>query len=121
MSKRKVSEHVHQVTLVSWFDRTYPQYSGRLFAVPNGGLRNKLVAMKLKTEGVRRGVPDLFLPVPSNGYHGLFIELKTENGRASAEQKEWLTFLDTMGYKAILCHGFEHASKEITCYLSTTT
>ena len=26
------------------------------------------------------GVPDLFLPVPRNSYHGLYIEMKSEKG-----------------------------------------
>src|SRR3990167_7125439 len=35
-----------------------------LFAIPNGGLRNIRVAMNLKAEGVRAGIPDYFLAVP---------------------------------------------------------
>ena len=48
-----------------------------MFHIPNGGSRNKLEASNLKKQGVKAGVPDLFLPVGRGSYHGLFIELKS--------------------------------------------
>ncbi len=53
-----------------------------MHAIPNGGARgndsqtNKIRGAMLKAEGVKKGVPDIFLPVPLNGYHGLYIEMK---------------------------------------------
>jgi hypothetical protein len=44
--------------------------------VPNDGLRPTVTAARLTTEGVRRGVPDICLPVARGGYHGVYIELK---------------------------------------------
>ena len=64
--------------------------------------------------GVKSGVPDLFYPVPMHGYHGLFIEMKTKTGRASAEQKKWISALETLGYKCIVAKGWEEA-KEALC------
>lgn len=114
------SEHAHQVTLVNWFDKTYLDYSGQLFAIPNGGLRAKAVAVKLAKEGVRRGVPDLMLPVARGGYHGLFIELKKEKGRVTSEQKQWINILNDNGYLAVVCMGHEAAIGIITDYMSDT-
>lgn len=111
------SEHAHQVTLVNWFDKTYLDYSGQLFAIPNGGLRAKAVAVKLAKEGVRRGVPDLMLPVARGGYHGLFIELKKEKGRVTAEQKQWIKTLNDNGYLAVVCFGWTEASEVIKQYM----
>lgn len=112
------SEHAHQVTLVSWFDRNYKEYKGRLFAIPNGGLRAKSVAVKLSAEGVRRGVPDLFLPIPRGCFHGLFIELKSESGRATPEQKDWVEFLAAAGYSANIVRGWESAAGIIKAYMA---
>jgi len=70
-----------------------------------------------KAEGVKKGVPDLCLPVPRGGYHGLYIELKTAKGRATDEQKWWLLKLSLQGYKAVLCKGYEAAVKEILKYM----
>lgn len=33
--------------------------------IPNGGSRNKIEAVRLKAQGVKRGVPDIFLPYPT--------------------------------------------------------
>lgn len=118
MQANTASEHAHQVTLVSWFDRNYPEYAGRLFAIPNGGLRSKAVAVKLSLEGVRKGVPDLFLPVPNIEYIGFFIELKKHSGKVSREQKDWVEYLSSVGYKALIIYGWEDAAKEISHYMN---
>lgn len=56
---------------------------------PNGGRRNKAEAAKLKAMGVRKGIPDLFLPIPRQGYHGLYIETKKiKNGKVSPDQQK---------------------------------
>ena len=112
------SEHAHQVTLMQWFDKRHKKYAGRLIAIPNGGHRAKSVAVKLKAEGVKKGVPDMFLPVASNGYYGLFIELKKIKGRATSEQKEWINNLNEAGYLAVICEGWESASVVILDYLN---
>lgn len=114
------TEHLHQVTLISWFDRTYIELSGRLFAIPNGGLRAKSVAAKLSIEGVRKGVPDLFLPVSRSGFYGLFIELKSEKGRPTKEQNDWVLFLLAQGYMAKVCYGYQEAIDLISGYMKGT-
>lgn len=77
---------------------------GKIFAVPNGGDRNLLVAKKLKAEGVRRGVPDLMLLAPRRGYHGLVIELKVGRNRPTQEQSEWLQWFASQGYYAVTAY-----------------
>ena len=67
--------------------------------------------------GVRPGVPDLFYPVPQDGYHGLFIEMKTATGRLSSEQKKWITALEQLGYKCIVAHGWEQARDALIEYM----
>ena len=113
----KVSEHTHQVNLIKWFDLQYKEFSGRLFAIPNGGQRNIIVAKKLKAEGVRPGVCDLMLPVACGGYHGIFIEMKAEKGRLTETQSDWLSFLNAQNYYATACYGFDEAKNVISTYL----
>ena len=119
MAKVKISEHTHQVNLIKWFDLQYKDYRGRLFSIPNGGKRNIIVAVKLKAEGVRPGVPDLMLPVPAPGYAGLFIEMKTEKGRPTDSQLDWFNFLNEQGYYASVCYGFEDAQEVINDYIKS--
>jgi hypothetical protein len=92
-------EHILQCELVRWFSYKYPQYSKYLFAIPNGGARDVVTGSLLKAEGVKRGVPDLFLAIPSNNFHGLFIEVKTEKGRLSKYQIDMIIALQSKNYK----------------------
>lgn len=69
-----------------------------IFAIPNGGKRSKATAGKLKAEGVRAGVPDLFLPIARGRWHGLFIELKVEGRKRSREQSLWHVKLQEQCY-----------------------
>ena len=52
-------EHQEQKTLIKWCEYKGHPYN-LIFAIPNGGQRHKAVAAKLKAEGVKSGVPDLF-------------------------------------------------------------
>lgn len=89
-----------------------------LFHIPNGGKRGKAEAARLKAEGVSAGVPDLCLPAPRGGYHGLYIELKRiKGGEVSKNQKEWLALLNRQGYFAAVCFGWQEAARAITKYL----
>jgi hypothetical protein len=62
-------------------------------------------------------VPDLCLPVPRLGFHGMFIELKTGKNKPSPEQAEFLDTLAEQGYYAAVCWGAEEAIREIKEYL----
>ena len=71
-----------------------------------------------KAMGVKKGVPDLCLPVARGGFHGLYIEMKTPSGKASAAQRWWVTRLTEQGYRAVVCHGYDAAVAELCWYLS---
>jgi hypothetical protein len=88
-----------------------------MFHIPNGGSRNKLEAANLKKQGVKAGVPDLFLPISRGGYHGLFIELKYGKNKPTEKQAEWLKSLNEQGYAVAVCYGCEEASEKILKYL----
>lgn len=94
-----------------------------LFAVPNGGLRNIIVAAKLKRQGVKRGVPDIIMLCPvfslAEGviFHGLCIEMKAGKNKPSPEQMEWIDFLRKQEYRVVVCWKAEDAIREIETYL----
>jgi hypothetical protein len=95
-----------------------PQIEPFLFAIPNGGLRNKTTAARLKAEGVKPGVPDLFLSLPSGTYHGLYIEMKrSEGGKLSPEQKEMLDRFGGVGYMTVVANGADEALDAVKEYL----
>lgn len=110
-------EQEHVFLWASMEERAYPELA-MLYAIPNGGKRAIKTAVALKKQGVKRGVPDMCLPVARGGYHGLYVELKRQKGgTVSDEQREWIAALNTQGYKAIICHGAEEAIEQIRGYL----
>tara|TARA_B100000408_G_scaffold117945_1_gene96244 strand:+ start:7359 stop:7715 length:357 start_codon:yes stop_codon:yes gene_type:complete len=109
------SEHAEQVTLVNWFRTTYPNV--RIIAIPNGGFRDHNTAKKLKAEGVLPGVPDLFIPE-----WNLWVEMKRQKGgRLSAEQKDWIQYLDACNYAVIVGYGFEDAKEKLIVFARNKT
>jgi hypothetical protein len=114
LPKAKIpTEFYEQVKLVTWLDKMGIRY----YAVPNGGLRSYNEAVKLKRGGVKAGVPDICIPMPFGGCHGLYIELKrTVGGKVSPKQAEWLGFLNEQGHRAVCVKGFEEAKTVVEEY-----
>mgnify|MGYP000943579219 FL=1 len=119
-------EHDEQAALFAWAaanEGRYPELA-LLFAIPNGGHRHPAVAAQLKAEGVRPGVPDVFLPAVRPGpdgrvWGGLFVEMKRadhSNGPTS-EQRLWLERLRNAGYMAAVAYGAAEAIAVIENYL----
>ena len=121
-AKPRELERPHQVALIKWVrmvEDLYPVLR-LLYAVPNGGDRNLRVARKLKAEGVLAGVADLCLPAARRGYHGLYLEMKSETGAATEEQKEFLRSVSAEGYCAVIAQGVEEARETLEWYISIT-
>ena len=110
-------EHRLQVACVQWFRYQYPKHAHNLFAVPNGGKRDKVTAAKLKAEGALAGVADLILLIQSKGYGALLIEMKTSSGRQADSQKAWQKAIETDGYKYVICRSISDFMKEVNSYM----
>lgn len=116
--ERLMNEHNHQKLLVLWFRKTYPQFTGVFFAIPNGGWRDRITAARMKDEGVLPGVPDLFLASPHGGKAGLWLEMKDcIRGRATQAQIAMHGELRAQGYAVEIAHGYDEAKAVITQYL----
>ena len=105
------SESEEQIGFLRWFES---QFAGvRIFHIPNGGRRSISVAKKLKAEGVKAGVPDLYIPE----WH-LWIEMKrVSGGRLSPEQVEWIAYLKRIGDNVIVGKGATDASRQVLAFL----
>lgn len=122
-------EHDEQAALFLWARLSRVRFPELrlMFAIPNGGHRNLLVAKKMKAEGCKAGVPDILLPVARQGHHGLFLEMKTTGNRPkrggkgglSDIQAEWIGDLRAQGYRVEVCYGAEEARNVICEYLTT--
>lgn len=105
------AEAVRFFRVVSLHEAAHPDLQ-LLYAVPNGGLRNKVVAAKMRAEGQRPGVPDYCWPRRSacGSFAGLYIELKRQKGgRLADEQRKFLDGVRAQGYRAERADGWEQA------------
>ena len=115
-------EKDEQKLLFQWAEFSvykYPELA-LLFHIANEAKRSQRAGGELIAQGLRKGVPDICLPVPRGGYGALYIELKRQQGgRVSEEQRVWIDALNRAGNKAVICKGFEEAKKQIEEYLKT--
>ena len=86
-------------------------------AIPNGlwlGPKRGADAVEL---GLTAGVWDVFVPVPSSGCHGLYIELKTGRNGLTAEQASFRAALEPLGFQFAVCRSWLEASNSVCEYL----
>ena len=127
--KKGSPEHDEQVKVFEWAEITSLKFPAlkMLLAIPNGAFYGGhwSVANKMKAEGVKKGVPDIFLPVVMQrselAYEvdsGLWIEMKAGKNKPSEQQKWWLEQLEKQGYVTRVCYSAEEAIEAIEDYLS---
>jgi len=108
-------EHQIQASFFEWWEVAYG--SPLAFAIPNGGKRHIITAMKMKQEGVKPGVPDVFIAIPAWGASGLFLEFKRRTGRVTEEQASYLYWLLEAGYRTAVVRSLEEAIEAVKLYL----
>ena len=122
MAMSESSEQMALVEFATRFQERIPEMKW-LFHVPNGEKRDKATAGRLKRLGVKRGVPDLWLPVarydPMQNITrcGLVIELKFGRNKESDEQRAWLGFLTRQGWEVRTCYDWLAAARILVAYL----
>lgn len=115
----KADEHWHQVCFCEFVRKEYAEHYETLFAIPNGGTRNRVEAANMKMEGVKAGVTDLQLAypmaIPPQGFTmryrlfcGLFLEMKRPEGSygVSDKQVEFMAAMRRRGYATGVAHGW---------------
>lgn len=88
-----------------------------VFSIPNGADVQASNRIRLTKEGLLPGVPDLFFPIASKTFFGLFMEVKSEKGRVSPKQKKIMNKLSWNGYKCVVVYSLDDAIKELKEYL----
>lgn len=98
--------------------------------VPNGGQRNAIVAKKLKAAGTVAGYPDIMVFHAEallalsrrNGFGdrkcGLALELKVWSNKPTEEQLAVHRFLESAGWKVVVCYGLGEVENAVKSYLS---
>ena len=117
------AEQFEQSQLIAWtmlpeIRQEHPDLK-LLYHVPNERKCTPQQGAALKRMGVKKGVPDLCLPVARHGQHGLYIEMKStaKTARVAPEQEWWVEKLLAQGYAVAICRGWEAAKKVILEYM----
>jgi hypothetical protein len=114
-----MTEHQLQSACVEWFGWKYPKLIGFYFAIPNGmWSKNIHAALKCRREGMIRGVPDTFLMLPKNGYHGFWIEFKIGSNKLTPEQAAFKFNAITSGFNYSSVYTVEQFEQEVSNYLN---
>lgn len=123
-----LTENQEQIDVVNWWNAHCNDYNlppKALAHICNEQQSATRRALNAKM-GVRNGIPDLILMVPTEKYPGLFIELKRADRASktnplaglSDAQKEFKAFLESQGYASFVCYGAQHAIATIKIYLN---
>ena len=78
---------------------------GLLMSIPNGGTRNIREAMTFKATGLLKGASDLIVIFPNGKL--CFVELKTDKGVQSAEQKDFECRVSSLGFEYHLIRSLD--------------
>lgn len=118
----EASEQMALVEFATRFQERIPELAW-LFHPANGEKRDKATAGRLRAMGVRKGVPDLWLPVARYDpvanvtKNGMVIELKFGRNRETPEQTAWLGFLARQGWDVHTCYDWMAAARALVRYL----
>lgn len=116
---RNSEEHDNQVAVIKWckvHEAEYPRL-GMIFAVGNARKCTPRQGAWLKAEGVKSGVSDLYLSSPNEKHHGMYIEMKSQGGKLTESQIDWLCKADKYGYYTATCYSWITAVNAIVDYL----
>lgn len=110
------AEQKLQTAIVKYIRLAYPH---TLFTATMGGVKLNSWSQRnaLKATGYLKGVADLLIFESKESYKGLFIEVKTDKGKMTKEQKEFQTNAIARGYLCICCKGFDETKNIIDDYL----
>jgi hypothetical protein len=101
---------------------TFKQRKVKYTAIPNStsvvdstGKKNYQELTKNTLDGLRKGLPDMFLIINKKPF---FIEMKAPKGIVSEEQKEWIECINECeGIKAFVCYSAQEAIQIINSYI----
>ena len=110
------AEQKLQTAIVKYIRLAYPN---TLFTATMGGVKLNSWSQRnaLKATGYLKGVADLLIFESKESYKGLFIEVKTDKGKMTKEQKQFQIKSIARGYLCICCKGFDETKNIIDDYL----
>lgn len=119
------NEHENQAAYFDWValhEKSDERFKN-IWAAENGGLRDKVVAAKLKRAGIRPGVLDVVVDVPVTGpggcwIPGLRLEHKVWPNKPTPEQWEFITRYIKAGFAVAVSYSWEASAAVTKCYFA---
>lgn len=114
-----MSEHHEQAAffdLLALEQRHTPELKW-VHTIPNEGKRSIVTGGMMKARGMRKGVFDVFAPIPRFGCPGFYIEFKYGANDTTKEQKEFRKFVVSQGYRANVYWSAVDAFQALMQYL----
>lgn len=87
------------------------------YHIPNESKSSIPRRITLARAGLKKGMPDIHIPVPSDKYHALFIEMKVKPNKPSPHQVEMLRDLIAQGNYACICWSASEAIDMVAKYI----
>lgn len=113
----RTSEQDEQIAAMKWLALKYPDIFKVTMAIPNEGKTSWYGGQRMKMAGVKAGAPDLLLPIASKNKHGLFIEMKSRQGKLRPNQSEMHELIRAQGYSVVTCYGVDEFIETAQDYL----
>lgn len=111
------SESTIQKAVFNWV-KLQKDLEGLVFKIPNEGKRSLAYGKRMREEGMLAGVFDIFVSIPAHGFHGMWLELKSRNGKISLMQHKFKRKQESMGYYCIVCYDIDEAIENLAWYCS---
>lgn len=114
---RRHPESNEQIVIMDWLRLQYPNLVKYTMHIGNERKSSYFAGYIMKRMGVLKGASDLFIAWPCNGFHGLFLELKTKKRKPTAEQLAFIDRMNNVGYFAKVCYGADDGISTIQNYI----
>lgn len=111
----KLSESIIQKTIVREVKKI-PLIKECLMHLPNEGKRTNKYGHHLKQMGMMPGASDIFIALARHGYHGAWIEIKSEDGKLTKAQDKFLKIMNKNGFYTHICRSIKDGIDIITWY-----
>ncbi len=110
------NEDIVQIKALDCLRHYYPDIAHSAIHIANERKTSAYYGSILKKMGVKKGVSDLFWPKPQKIFHGLWIEVKTDEGRLTIEQSRFIDEASHDGYFACVCFGSQDVVDTVCGY-----
>lgn len=107
-------EDILQIQICEWVKQLHPEIP--IIGVMNQRKCSLVYGFILKKMGLRKGASDLMFPKGNGDKPGIWLEIKTFDGKASKEQIKFRDDMRALGYEAQITYGFDEAIHIISSF-----